>query len=72
MVDTNVEMTNNVLEEFCSSYNLKNLIKQPVCFKNLKNATRIDYILTNHPRCFHFSSAFETDLSNFHKLTLMV
>ena len=27
--DFNAEMTNNYLEEYCSSYNLKNMIKQP-------------------------------------------
>ena len=36
-------MTNNYLEEFCASYNLKNLIKQPTCFKNPDNPRLIDY-----------------------------
>ena len=65
-------MTNNYLEEFCASYNLKNLIKQPTCFKNLENPTRINYILTNHPKSFYSSSVFETCLSDFHKLTSTV
>ena len=29
----------------------------------------IDHILTNHVRCFQHSGVYETDLSNFHKLT---
>ena len=70
--DFNAEMTNNYLEEFCASYNLKNLIKEPTCFKNIDNPTLIDHILTNHPKSFHLSSAYETGLSDFHKLTLMV
>ena len=41
--DFNEEMTNNYLEEFCASYNLKNLIKQPTCFKNPDNPRLIDY-----------------------------
>ena len=65
-------MTNSYLEEFCASYNLKNLIKQPTCFKNLENPTCINHILTNHPKSFHLSSVFETGLSDFHKLTLTV
>ena len=65
-------MTNSYLEEFCASYNLKNLIKQPTCFKNIENPTCIDHILTNHPKIFHSSSVFETALSDFHKLTLTV
>ena len=65
-------MTNNYLEEFWASYNLKNLIKQPTCFKNPDNPTLIDLILANHPKSFHLSSVFETGLSDFHKLTLTV
>ena len=65
-------MTKSYLEEFCASYNLKNLIKQPTSFKNLENLTRIDHILTNHPKSFHSPSVFETSLSDFHKLTLTV
>ena len=43
-------MTNNCLEEFCVSYNLKNLIKQPTYFKNPDNPTLIGHILINHPK----------------------
>ena len=34
------------LQHFCDTNDLKNLIKQSVCFKE-KNPTRIDLILTN-------------------------
>ena len=57
------------LEEFCGSYNPKNLKRQPTCFENLENPLCIDQILTNHPKSFHSSNAFETGLSDFHKLT---
>ena len=70
--DFNAEMTNNYLEECCASYNLKNLIKQSTCFKNPKNPTLIDHILTNHPKSFYSSSVYETGLSDFQKLTLPV
>ena len=63
-------MTNNYLEEFCVSYNLKNLIKEHRCSKNQKNVTRINHILTNHPKKFHSSGVYETGLSDFHKLTV--
>ena len=65
-------MTNNYLEEFCASYNLMNLIKEPTCFKNIDNPTLIDHILTNHPKSFHSPNVYETGLSDFHKLTLTV
>ena len=58
-------MTNNYLEEFCASYNLRNLIRQPTCFKNPDNPTLFDHILTNHPKCFYSSSVYKTGLSDF-------
>ena len=60
-------MSNRYLEEFCASYNLQNLIKEPTCIKNLQNPACINHILTNHPKGFHSSSVFD-----FHKLTLTV
>ena len=48
------------------------MLKQANCFKNPENTTRIDHILTNHPRSFPVPSVFETGLSGFHKLTLTV
>ena len=53
-------------------YSLKNLIKQPTCFKNLDNPTLIDHNFTNHPKSFHSSSVYGTGLSDFHRLTLTV
>ena len=70
--DFNAEMTNNYLEEFCASYNLKNLIKEPTCFKNIDNPTLIDPILINHTKSFHSSGLYERGLSDFDKLTLTV
>ena len=65
-------MANDCLKGFYLSCNLKNFMKKPICFKNLETPTRIDRILTNHPKSFHSSSFYETSLSDFHKLTLMV
>ena len=64
-------MTNNLLEESCTSYNF-NLIKQSTCFKNLENLTRIDHILTNYPKAFHLSTVYEPGFSDSRKLTLTV
>ena len=63
--DFNSERTNNYLEKFCASCNLKNLIKQLTYFKELEYPTNIEHILTNHPKSFHSSSAFEAGLSGF-------
>ena len=59
-------------EEFCNLYSLRNLIKRPICFKNPGNPKVIDRLLTNGPRSFFNSDALETELSDFHKLTLTV
>ena len=50
------------------NYDLKRLIKQPKCYKNLDNPTCIDFILTNVPRTY----VLETELTDFHSMTLTV
>ena len=60
------------MEQFCASYNLKSLIKEPTCFKSVDNPSCIDLILTNHPKCFQNSGVYETGISDFHKLTFTV
>ena len=58
---------------FCDSYSLKNLTKQPICYKNPDKLTSIDFTLTNVPKCFQGTCVLETGLSDFHlmKLTVM-
>ena len=70
--DFNSEMNELILRNFCDTYNLDNLIKEPTCFKNLLNPSTIDLILTNRHRRFHNSIAIETGLSDHHKLTITV
>ena len=60
------------MEQFCASYNLKSLIKEPTCFKSVDNPSCIDLILTNHPKCFQNSGVYETGISGFHKLIFTV
>ena len=71
--DFNAEMPNPSLKEFCYLYSLKNLIKNPTCFKNpADNPKVMDLLLTNRPRSFCNSVTLEARLSDFHKLTLTV
>ena len=68
-------MTESAMENFCRTYHLHNLIKDPTCFKNLVKPSCIDLLLTNFPKSFLKSQTFETGLSGFHnfyKLTLTV
>ena len=68
--DFNSEMCEDAMEMFCSIYNLKNLVKEPTCFKNVDNPSCIDRILTNKPLYFQKTTVIETGISDFHKLTV--
>ena len=70
--DFNCEMTEDAMSNFCSLYNLTNLIRGPTCFKNPDKPTCIDLILTNKLRNFQNSSIIESGLSDFHKFTVTV
>ena len=58
------------LSNFMSFHNLKTLIKQKTCFKKHENPACIDLILTNSPRSFQNTCAFETGLPDFTNLQL--
>ena len=70
--DINSEMTESAMENFCGTYHLHNVIKDPICFKNPDKPSRIDLLLTDFPKSFLKSQTLETCLSDFHKLTLTV
>ena len=70
VVDFNSEMTESAMKNFCGTYHLHNLIKDPTCYENLDKPSCIDLILTNFPKSFLKSKTLETGLSDFHKLTL--
>ena len=53
-------------------YNLKNLVKEPTCYKNPDNPSCIGLLLTNRPRTFQCTTTIETDISDFHKLVVTV
>ena len=60
------------MSQFCETFNLKNLVKEPTCFKHPINPSCIDLILTNRFRSFNTLST-ETGLSGCHimKLTIL-
>ena len=70
--DFNSEMDEASMMEFCNTYNLKDLINEPTCYKNPLNPSSIDLILTNKFRSFQNSLTLETGLSDHHKLTTTV
>ena len=51
---------------------LQSINKEPTCFKNARNPSCIDFILTNSPRSFFKTETCFTGLSNFHRLVISV
>ena len=70
--DFKAEPKEESISEFAKLYNLKNLIKENTCSKNLGKPTCIDLILTNCTRSLQNTDTFETGLSDLHKLTFTV
>ena len=68
----NSEIEEPCMKSFCETYNLKNLINSPTCFKNPLNPSSIDVMLTNKWRSFQNSQTIETNLSDHHKMTITV
>ena len=56
------------MKSFCQIYNFINLLDKPTCY----NPSCLDLILANGPRSFQNFCTFETELSDFHKMTLPV
>ena len=70
--DFNVTDDEHHMKSFCKNYGLKNLIREPTCYKNPSKPACIDLILTNVLRCFQRTCVLETGLSDFHLMTLIV
>ena len=68
----NISIPDDNMNIFCETYDLKNLINEPTCYKNAINPSSIDVILTNRLRRFHNSMVIETGLSDHHKMVLTV
>ena len=65
-------MSEPSLNEFCQTYNLESIVNKPTCFKNPKNPSCIDLMLTNKQERFLKAKTFETGLSDFHKMVVSV
>ena len=70
--DLNSELKDSCLNAFSNVNNLKNLNKEPACFKNPNNLSCRDLFLTNRSRYFQNTSTIETGISDFHKLVVAV
>ena len=70
--DYNIEPQDKTLIDFCDSCNVKNLVREPSCFKNHINPSCIDLILTNRSRSFQNTAVIENGISDFHKMTVTI
>ena len=50
--DFNSERLENYLNNFCNVYNLRNIVKEPTCFKNPDNPSCKDLFLANRRGAF--------------------
>ena len=57
----------DILEKFCDTFNLTNLVKSKTCFMNNHKST-VDLILTNKRRSFQITNVTETGVSDCHEL----
>ena len=69
--DFNTVEKDQHVHNFMNGYALKNLMKEPTCFKS-ENPRCIYLILTNRYRSFQNTTTVETGLSDFHKMVLTV
>ena len=66
--DFNSEDSESSLSEFLLKYDLKNLVTEKSCFKNLENSRCIDLVLTNSIQIYFNTSDFVTGVSDFQKI----
>ena len=69
--DFNMTETEEQLKNFLDLYSLKNLVKEPTCYKS-NTRKCIDLVLTNRNRSVQKTTTVVTGLSDFHKMVVTV
>ena len=66
--DLNVDFSSssNALSDLMDSFSLKQIVKEPTCFKSAKNPSLLDVILTSNPRSLNGSINLPLGISDFH------
>ena len=62
----------NSLNEFCQTYNLESIVNKSTCFKNPKNPSCIELLLTNQQERLLKAKTVKARLSEFHKMVVSV
>ena len=63
------EVGESDMSTFLCEYNLSNLVKESICFKN---STNLYLILTNDPKHIHNTKTVTIGLSNCHKMVMIL
>ena len=66
--DFKMTTSNPILSQFLDTFALSSLNVDPACFKNSKNPSCIDLLLTNFKPSFMKTNFFETGISDHHKV----
>ena len=72
MEDFNDDVSDPSLTSLCTLFKLKNMVKEPKCYKNPEHHSCFDLILTNCPRSFHNTCLYGIGLSDFKKLVVTI
>ena len=70
--DFNAQIGEAVFDNFLDQYDLKAVNKEPTCYKNIDNPSRIDFILTNNPKSFYNTKTIPIGLSDYHQLVFSI
>ena len=60
--------SNSILSQFLDTFALSPINVNPTCFKNSKNSSCIDLLLTNFKPSFVKTNVSETGISDHHKM----
>ena len=64
------EESETCLSQFLYEYNVENIAKEIICFKNALNPNCIDLFMTNSPLTFQNIIAVSNGLSDFLKIVI--
>ena len=64
-------LNDNHFSELIDTFNLKNLVKTPNCFKTTRG-TLLDVLLTNKPNSLQKIGVFKTGLCDCHKMVFTI
>ena len=72
MGDFNADMSDPSMTSFCTLFKLISIAKETTYYNNFKKSQLHRFIIHNRSRSFHNTYFYETSLSDFHKLVVII